>query len=103
MRAAWLAQTFGPDVTQPIALHVEAKRYLCATESGYFDSLSNASRLSLQVQGGKMTQTESDAFRAQPYAEAAILLRRCDDGGKDVSVEIIDLAHYRDLLTSHLR
>ena len=41
--AAWLAQWFGPEVTEPVRLHVAAKRYLCTTEAGYCDRLSPAS------------------------------------------------------------
>ena len=62
-KADWYA-TFGPDVTAPIALHVEAKRYLCAVEPDYFDRLSEASRLSLATQGGAMTAAEAAAFAA---------------------------------------
>ena len=49
---AWLATNFGPEVTEPIRLHVAAKRYLCAVSSSYLDGLSPASRLSLSLQGG---------------------------------------------------
>jgi predicted HD phosphohydrolase len=35
-----LEKWFPPSVTEPIRWHVAAKRYLCATELGYFDQLS---------------------------------------------------------------
>ena len=49
---AWLTQYFGPEVTEPVRLHVAAKRYLCATEADYFGKLSPDSVLSLSLQGG---------------------------------------------------
>lgn len=77
-----LSAWFGPDVTQPIALHVAAKRYLCATEPGYLDALSPASQLSLRLQGGPLAPGEADAFKALPFAGEAVRLRRWDDWGK---------------------
>ncbi|HEY1427003.1 MAG TPA: metal-dependent phosphohydrolase [Caulobacteraceae bacterium] len=80
--AAALAAWFGPEVTQPIALHVEAKRYLCATEPDYFEALSPASQLSLELQGGPFTPAEAAAFAARPFAAEAVRLRRWDDWAK---------------------
>src|SRR5262252_1446015 len=40
---AWLARHFGPEVTEPVRLHVLAKRYLCSTDDDYLESLSPAS------------------------------------------------------------
>ena len=98
--AAWLAQGFGPLVTEPIRLHVEAKRYLATRETGYLESLSPASSQSLDLQGGAMTEPEADAFSASPGFEAAIRLRRYDELGKVEGVVIAPLADYRDLLIS---
>jgi gamma-butyrobetaine dioxygenase len=85
--AAALAAWFGPAVTQPIALHVAAKRYLCATEPSYFEALSPASKLSLELQGGPFAPAEATAFAALPYAEDAVRLRRWDDWGKAMEPE----------------
>ena len=101
--AAWLSRAFDRDVTAPIALHVSAKRYLCAVEPDYFECLSPASRLSLIAQGGVMTEAEAAAFAKEPAFEAALILRRCDDRGKDASVRTPDIEHYRGLLTASLR
>jgi len=101
--AAWLSQAFGSDVTAPIALHVEAKRYLCAVEPDYVDRLSDASRLSLATQGGVMRAGEAAEFARGEGAAAAILLRRCDDDGKDASTATPPLEAYRDVLTAALR
>lgn len=101
--AAWLSRAFGEQVTAPIALHVEAKRYLCAVEPDYFAKLSDASRASLALQGGAMTPAEADAFRRQPGFEAALSLRRADDLGKDQLSSPPPLAQYRGLLSGLLR
>ena len=101
--AAWLSRAFGEDVTVPIAMHVEAKRYLCAAEASYFEQLSEASRLSLMTQGGIMRADEAAAFAKQPAFEAALILRRCDDRGKDAAMLTRPLGDFRDLLTASLR
>src|SRR6516225_6317978 len=56
--ARWLVQHFGPDVTEPVRLHVPAKRYLCSTDPAYRSQLSEASELSLKLQGGPFTPAE---------------------------------------------
>ncbi len=101
--AAWLSQAFGPEVTAPIALHVEAKRYLCAVEPGYYEQLSEASRLSLATQGGIMSADEVAVFARNGAVDAALLLRRSDDRGKDVSLDTPPLESYRGLLEAALR
>lgn len=78
----WLGDALGPEVTEPIRLHVAAKRWLVAAEPGYADSLSAASRHSLQLQGGPMTAAERAAFEALPFAADAARLRRWDDAAK---------------------
>ena len=75
-----------------------AKRYLCATEAEYFDRLSVASVHSLGKQGGPMSAPESAAFAALPHAEAAVRLRRWDDGGKVDGLHVPDLRSYRELI-----
>ena len=80
--ARWLEQHFGPAVTRPVAMHVTAKRYLCATEDGYVARLSSASIASLRLQGGPFTPEQVEAFRADPFARSAVALRRWDEQAK---------------------
>ena len=80
--ARWIAKRFGDAMAAPIAAHVEAKRYLCAIEPGYEATLSDASRQSLALQGGPMSETEADSFANQPGATEAVMLRRWDDAAK---------------------
>ncbi len=100
---AWLAQRFGAAVSEPVRLHVAAKRYLCATEADYFGKLSPASVHSLSKQGGSMSAAEVEAFAATPQARAATRLRRWDDGGKLDGLRVPDLPHYRQRIARLLR
>lgn len=101
--AAWLAQGFGPQLTEPVRLHVEAKRYLAARTPGYLEALSPASRQSLALQGGPMSETEATAFETVPAFEDAVRLRLFDEQGKVDGVRLAPLESYRDLLTGLAR
>jgi phosphonate degradation associated HDIG domain protein len=101
--AAWLGQWFGPEVTEPVRLHVAAKRYLCATEPGYFGRLSEASVYTLSVQGGPMHGAELATFAADPHAAAAIQVRRWDDLAKDPDADVPGFSHYRAMLSALIR
>jgi gamma-butyrobetaine dioxygenase len=101
--AHWLAQWFGPDVTEPVRLHVAAKRYLVTTEPTYAATLSSASVHTLRLQGGPMTAAEAAAFGALRHAAAAVALRRFDEAAKDVAVDAPGIATHHDLLARVLR
>ncbi len=92
--AALLRQVFGPSVTQPIRLHVNAKRYLTATDPAYLAGLSPASVTSLGVQGGPFSASEAEAFARRPYALEAVDLRRWDDLAKDPDARPPGLDHF---------
>jgi gamma-butyrobetaine dioxygenase len=96
--ADWLADLLPPEVTDPIALHVLAKRHLCAVDGAYAAALSPGSVASLARQGGPLGPTEAAAFAARPGAEAAIALRRWDDRGKVLDLDVGDLDRHRALL-----
>jgi phosphonate degradation associated HDIG domain protein len=81
--AQWLQRYFGPAVTEPIRLHVAAKRYLCAAEPGYFERLSRDSVESLALQGGPMSPEEMRAFETEGFWREAVALRRIDDAAKE--------------------
>jgi phosphonate degradation associated HDIG domain protein len=99
---AWLAQRFGAEVTEPVGLHVAAKRYLCAVEPGYLEHLSPASVQSLWLQGGPMTPDEIRAFESRPFYREAVQLRRWDDEAKIPGREAPPLKHYRSLIEAVL-
>jgi gamma-butyrobetaine dioxygenase len=101
--AAWLGQWFGAEVTEPVRLHVDAKRYLCAVEPEYMDELSPASVYTLGVQGGPMEAGERAVFESSPYAEDACRVRRWDDQAKDPAVTVPPLGHFTAMLRSLAR
>jgi predicted HD phosphohydrolase len=94
---AFLERSFPPGVTDPIRLHVAAKRYLVAVDPAYRNELSPASLLSLELQGGPMSPAEADSFASRPHAAAACRLRRWDDAGKEPGLPVPSLESYRDL------
>jgi [1-hydroxy-2-(trimethylamino)ethyl]phosphonate dioxygenase len=98
--AVFLRDHFPAAVVEPIRLHVDAKRYLCTVEPGYLQKLSDASRLSLGLQGGPFSPEEAEAFRILPHWQAALRLRRYDDLGKQDDMTIASLESYRPLLES---
>ena len=100
---AFLEEHFPPEVVEPVLLHVAAKRYLCAVDPEYFDVLSPASKLSLELQGGPMNAGEIAAFEALPHFEAACRLRRYDDIAKDPGADVPPLEHYRPVLEAMTR
>jgi phosphonate degradation associated HDIG domain protein len=85
---------FPPAVLAPIRLHVDAKRCLCALDTGYWDTLSPASKHSLTLQGGRYTQEEAEAFMRAPFAGEALRVRRYDDLAKVRGRATPPLAHY---------
>lgn len=92
MRA--LKALFSEAVLQPVRLHVDAKRYLCAVDAGYWAALSPDSQRSLELQGGIYSREEANEFIGQPYAQDAVQLRRWDDLAKVAGRGTPPLAHY---------
>jgi phosphonate degradation associated HDIG domain protein len=78
----FLRPSFGDAVLEPIRLHVDAKRYLCFAEKGYWDDLSDASKHSLEVQGGAFDAKHAHDFLKRPFARDAVKLRLWDDLSK---------------------
>lgn len=93
--AHWLTPRVGAPVAWLAEQHVDAKRYLVATDSGYRDRLSEVSRMTLQRQGGAMTASEVAEFESHPDWREAVALRRIDDQGKVPGLEVPDLDSYR--------
>ncbi len=99
----FLRPWFDDAVLMPIKLHVDAKRYLCATEPAYWQGLSAGSRHSLELQGGPFTPDAVAAFLEQPHATDAVALRRWDDQAKNAAASAPDWAHFRPRLERALR
>lgn len=85
-------------VTEPIRLHVAAKRYLCFADAAYLEALSPSSVLSLGLQGGPMSREEAAAFLAGSFAQEAIALRHWDDQAKIPALPVPEARTYLPLL-----
>jgi [1-hydroxy-2-(trimethylamino)ethyl]phosphonate dioxygenase len=92
--AQWLATHFGPNVVEPVRLHVAAKRYRCAIDPAYHARLSDASRQSLRLQGGPFTPEQARKFEEHPYFNAAVRLRLWDEAAKVPGLPTPPLEHF---------
>ncbi|MFD7155029.1 HD domain-containing protein [Kribbella sp. NPDC059898] len=97
--AAAVRGLLGERVARLVELHVVAKRYLVATDAVHAERLSASSRRTLVAQGGAMTADEVRAFERDPDFAAAVALRRADDAGKVVGLQVAPLESWRQLLT----
>jgi phosphonate degradation associated HDIG domain protein len=96
----WLARRFRPEVSEPVRLHVPAKRYLLATDAKYFAKLSPASVITLRLQGGPMAAHEVAQFETEAYYMEAVRVRQWDDQGKVAGLKTPSLGDYRALIES---
>src|ERR1700686_1600756 len=94
----WLAERFGPEVSEPVRLHVPAKRYLLATDAEYFAKLSPASVVTLKLQGGPMAAHEVAQFETELFYKDAVRVRQWDDQGKVAGLKTPELGDYRALI-----
>jgi len=94
----FLRSLFPDAVLEPIKLHVDAKRYLCSVDAGYWADLSQASKHSLELQGGVFDGTQIGVFENLPYYSEAVRLRRYDDLAKVPGHQTPDLAHFERLM-----
>ena len=97
----YLKKFFKKEIVEPIKHHVIAKRYL-ARDKKYFDRLSEASVVSLELQGGILDTKEAKLFENQEFFKEAIMLRKFDEAAKKVGVKIKDIIQYKDLLKASL-
>ena len=98
----WLTRFFRAEVTEPVRLHVAAKRFLCAVEPGYEAGLSEPSRQSMTLQGGLMTEVEVRQFESHQFASDAVRLRRWDDAAKVSGWATPPLSHFLKFVASSL-
>jgi phosphonate degradation associated HDIG domain protein len=101
--ARWLAQRFSAQVSEPVRLHVPAKRYLCATDARYAKQLSEASVHTLKLQGGPMSADESRRFESERYFREAVRVRLWDDQGKVAGLKTPPLEDYLGMLEAATR
>lgn len=93
---------FSQKVGTLVGSHVAAKRYLCAVEPDYHDTLSDASKKSLIFQGGPMKGAELEEWAANPWCEDMCRLRKWDDGAKVEGLQVEPAKWYRAMMERHL-
>ncbi|HWB63731.1 MAG TPA: HD domain-containing protein [Chitinophagales bacterium] len=93
---------FSEKLATLIRSHVAAKRYLCYANKRYYDNLSHASKMTLEFQGGPMSEEEAKAFEANPLKNLIIRMRTWDEEAKVKDVPMPDLNTYRDMMVRHL-
>jgi phosphonate degradation associated HDIG domain protein len=97
-----LQKGFSKKVVRLVQSHVEAKRYLTYKDPEYYDKLSDASKKTLEYQGGKMEKEEAEAFEQYPLFDLIIKMRKWDEQAKIEHKPLPDLSHYRELILNHL-
>lgn len=90
-------------VTRLVASHVAAKRYLTSREPGYYDKLSEASKRTLDFQGGPMSDEEADLLEEDPLFREIIQMRRWDETAKLENQTIPSLDIFKELIFQHLQ
>ncbi len=97
----YLKKFFKKDVVEPIKYHVLAKRYL-ARNKKYYNLLSNASKISLKLQGGALNKKKSKEFEKEDFFKHSIKLRKFDEVAKRTNIKMKSIIEYKDLLSSQL-
>jgi len=97
----YLKKYFKKNVVEPIRIHVKAKRYLARNQK-YYRVLSQASKVSLHLQGGVMNEKEVEEFEKEKFFDDAIKLRKFDEAAKKTGVKMKDINNYKSLLSSNL-
>jgi phosphonate degradation associated HDIG domain protein len=82
---------FSERIARLVEYHVQAKRYLTLRQPGYYDQLSEASRRTLEYQGGVMSETEADAFERDPLCRVSLRMRQWDEMAKEMNVPVMNL------------
>ncbi|MFM7855457.1 MAG: HD domain-containing protein [Flammeovirgaceae bacterium] len=97
------AKGFPEKIAQLVENHVQAKRYLTFKNPDYYNNLSEASRQTLEYQGGKMNEEEANAFENNPLFELSILMRKWDEEAKVVQIPLIEIEMIQQIALRVLR
>jgi predicted HD phosphohydrolase len=101
--AAYLREMgFSETVARLVEYHVQAKRFLTGRYPAYYGKLSDASKKTLEYQGGPMTAAEAEAFEANPLFTLSIRMREWDEQAEEENVPVSNLTFLRDMAHEHL-
>jgi len=93
---------FSKKIVRLVESHVEAKRYLTIRNPAYYAELSEASKRTLEYQGGPMTEEEAAAFEQYPLFKLIIKMRTWDEQAKVEAKPLPALGHYKEMMLRHL-
>ena len=93
---------FSDRLCKLIASHVNAKRYLTWKDPGYYSRLSEASKKTLEYQGGRMSPEEAARFEADPLFNLYIKMRQWDEAAKIEHQPLPDMEVFRKKAAKHL-
>src|SRR5262249_9024719 len=95
----WLRERgFSERLVALVSGHVDAKRYLVTTKPGYYDRLSETSKRTLELQGGRMSAAEATKFEERAEFLDLLRLRTWDELAKDPAIDVAQLENYRPVL-----
>jgi predicted HD phosphohydrolase len=97
-----LERGFSKKIQAVVKNHVIAKRYLCFKNPEYYLGLSDASKQTMEFQGGKMSETEAQYIENEPYFEESILLRNWDDKAKIPNIVLPSLEECLEIVDNYL-
>ncbi|HEX4849857.1 MAG TPA: HD domain-containing protein [Puia sp.] len=97
-----LNKGFSKKIVRLVESHVEAKRYLTYKSPAYYAQLSDASKKTLDFQGGPMTKEEAEAFESYPLFDLIIQMRKWDEQAKIEHKPLPDLERFRKMIFHHL-
>ena len=93
---------FSSKISTLVESHVLAKRFLTFKYPEYYEKLSEASRQTLVMQGGVMSQEEAATFEADEFHPLYIKLREWDDKAKEINSPLPSLEKYKLIALNHL-
>ncbi|MCF8277091.1 MAG: HDIG domain-containing protein [Flavobacteriales bacterium] len=96
------ARGFSENVAKLVQSHVAAKRYLCYADVDYYGKLSEASKKTLEYQGGIMSAEEAVAFEEDPLCATIIRMRHWDEMAKEIGVPLPNMKQYEKMAQNHL-
>lgn len=93
---------FSERLIELVQAHVSAKRYLTYKDEAYYSQLSDASKKTLEFQGGKMSKDEAYIFEGNPLFHEMIAMRKIDEQAKDEDLHPGDLLPFHKMIMDHL-
>lgn len=93
---------FSEKICTLVASHVAAKRYLTFARPDYYNNLSDASKRTLDFQGGVMSAEEAAVFEANPLSALMVKMRLWDEAAKLTDAIVPPFETYKNLIINHL-